>query len=115
MRYGSVILLMSAAVASAASGPPIAEASAQWEKDGRSLFFACEFKRPAHAFEKAVVDQPERAVLHFWLGKSYARLAEVSSPLTARKMPAKHGAAPNERSKSIPKMTSTGGNWSTFT
>ena len=85
MRYGSVILLMSAAVASAASGPPIAEASAQWEKDGRSLFFACEFKRPAHAFEKAVVDQPERAVLHFWLGKSYARLAEVSSPLTAPK------------------------------
>jgi len=87
VRYWSLLLLMSAATASAASGP-IAEASAQSaqsEKDGRSFFLACEFKRAARAFEKAVVQEPERAVLHYWLGKSYARMAEVSSPLTAPK------------------------------
>jgi tetratricopeptide (TPR) repeat protein len=51
--------------------------------DGQSLFLACEFKRAARVFEKALSDQPENAPLHFWLGKSYARLAEISSPLSA--------------------------------
>src|SRR5260370_36188314 len=76
---------MSAATGSAASGPPIAEPAAQWEKDGRSLFLACEFKQASRAFENAMAGQPDRAGLHYWLGKSYARLAEVSSPLSAPK------------------------------
>jgi tetratricopeptide (TPR) repeat protein len=76
---------MSAATASAGLGSPAAEAAAQRETEGRSLFLACEFKPAARAFEKAVTEQPERAVLHYWLGKSYARLAEVSSPLSASK------------------------------
>jgi len=76
---------MSAVAGAAASGPPNTEAAAQWESDGRSLFFACEFKQAARAFEKALAEQPDSAVLHFWLGKSYARLAEVSSPLSAPK------------------------------
>ena len=37
------------------------------------------------AFEKALAGQPDSAVLHYWLGKSYARLAEISSPLSAPK------------------------------
>src|ERR1700733_5327202 len=85
MRYWWAILLMSAATASAASGPPTVESAVQWEKEGRSLFLACEFKQAARAFEKAVAAQPNRALLHYWLGKSYARLAEVSSPLFAPK------------------------------
>jgi hypothetical protein len=72
-----VILLMSAAAGAAAA--------AQSEQEGRSLFLACEFKQAARAFEKASAEQPDSAVLHFWLGKSYARLAEVSSPLSAPK------------------------------
>jgi tetratricopeptide (TPR) repeat protein len=85
MGYWQVILLMIAATASASSGSPSTEPSAQWEKDGRALFLACEFKQSARVFEKAVAEQPERAVLHYWLGKSYARLAEVSSLLSAAK------------------------------
>lgn len=85
MRYWSLILLMSAAAGSAVSGPPNAEAAAQWEGNGRSLFLACEFKQAARTFEKGLVEHPDSAVLHYWLGKSYARLAEVSSPLSARK------------------------------
>jgi tetratricopeptide (TPR) repeat protein len=85
VRYWKVILLMSTATAFAASGPSSAEASVQWEKDGRSLFLACEFKQSARVFEKAVAKQPDRAVLHYWLGKSYARLSEVSSLLSASK------------------------------
>ncbi len=85
MRYARVILLMSAATASTAAAPPAVEAAAQRETDGRSLFLACEFKQAARAFEKAVAEQSDRAVLHYWLGKSYARLAEVSSPLSASK------------------------------
>jgi tetratricopeptide (TPR) repeat protein len=76
---------MSAAAGSAVSGPPDANAAAQWERDGQSLFLACEFKQATYAFEKALAGQPDSAVLHYWLGKSYARLAEVSSPLSARK------------------------------
>jgi tetratricopeptide (TPR) repeat protein len=80
-----VVLLLSAAAGSAASESPGAETAAQWERDGRSLFLACEFKQAARAFEKALAEQPNSALLHYWLGKSYARLAEVSSLLSAPK------------------------------
>ena len=53
--------------------------------DGQALFRQCEFKAAAHAFEHRLAQEPENAALHFWLGKSYARLAEVSGPLSARK------------------------------
>ena len=55
------------------------------ETDGQALFQDCEFKAAAHAFEQALTNDAGSAPLHFWLGKSYARLAEVSSPLSARK------------------------------
>jgi tetratricopeptide (TPR) repeat protein len=83
VRYWKLALLMSAAAVSAVAATPSAKASAQWEKDGRSFFSQCEYKRAARSFEKAVAQEPDRAVLHFWLGKSYARLADMSSLLTA--------------------------------
>jgi tetratricopeptide (TPR) repeat protein len=86
VRYWSVLLFfLSAAAGSAASGPPNAETVVQLERDGRSLFFACEFKRAAHVFERALSMQPNSAALYYWLGKSYVRLADVSSPLSASK------------------------------
>lgn len=85
MRLRSVILLMSAAAGAAASGPANAGGAEQWERNGRSLFLTCEFKQAARAFEKAAAEQPDSARLRYWLGKSYARLAEVSSPLSAPK------------------------------
>ena len=85
MRYWSVFLFLSNAAGSAASGPPSAEAVVQLERDGRSLFVACEFKRAARVFERALSAQPNSAALYYWLGKSYARLADVSSPLSAPK------------------------------
>lgn len=54
MRYWSVILLMNAAISSVVLKPLSAEGAAQWEGDGRSLFFACEFKQATRAFEKAL-------------------------------------------------------------
>jgi tetratricopeptide (TPR) repeat protein len=83
--YRSVFLFLSAAAAWAASAPPSSEAAAQLTKDGRSLFAACEFKRATRAFERALSAQPGNAGLYYWLGKSYARLAEISSPLFAPK------------------------------
>ena len=53
--------------------------------DGEALFRDCEFKAAAHAFEQALTNEPGNARLHFWLGKSYARMAEVSSLLSARR------------------------------
>jgi tetratricopeptide (TPR) repeat protein len=85
VRYWSVFLFLSAVAGSAASGPPSAEAVAQLERDGRSLFVACEFKRAARVFERALSAQPDSAALYYWIGKSYARLAGVSSPLSAPK------------------------------
>jgi hypothetical protein len=51
---------------------------------GRSSSLVSSTTRRA-PFAKAVAEQPDRAQLHYWLGKSYARLAEVSSPLFAPK------------------------------
>jgi tetratricopeptide (TPR) repeat protein len=85
VRYWSVFLFFSAAAGSAASRPPNAEAVAQLERDGRSLFVACEFKCAGRVFERALSAQPDSAALYYWLGKSYARLADVSSPLAAPK------------------------------
>jgi hypothetical protein len=85
VRYWSVFLFfLSAAADSAASGPPSAEAVAQLERDGRSVFFPCGFKRAANVFERALSMQP-RAALYYWLGKPYVRLADVSNPLSAPK------------------------------
>jgi tetratricopeptide (TPR) repeat protein len=53
--------------------------------DGEALFRECEFKAAAHAFERALSAEPSSARLHFWLGKSYARLSEISSLLSARR------------------------------
>jgi tetratricopeptide (TPR) repeat protein len=83
MRHGSVVLWVCAAAASAVSQSWGAEISAQWSQDGREQFFACQFKQAARAFETSLAKDPASAELHFWLGKSYARLAEVSSPLSA--------------------------------
>ena len=55
------------------------------QTDGEALFRECEFKAATRAFEQALATEPGRASLHFWLGKSYARLAEVSSPLSTRR------------------------------
>ncbi len=85
MRYWSVILWMSAAASSAAWGSPHAELVSQWEKNGRALFLAAEFKQASRAFEKAVAERPDNPALYYWLGKSYARLAETASPLSAPK------------------------------
>jgi len=53
--------------------------------DGEALFRDCEFKAAARVFQQALTNEPGSARLHFWLGKSYARMAEVSSPFTARR------------------------------
>jgi tetratricopeptide (TPR) repeat protein len=83
--YWSVFLFLSVAVGSAASELPSTEAVAHLERDGRSLFIACDFKRATRVFERALSAQPNNAALYHWLGKSYARLAEVSGPLFASK------------------------------
>jgi len=83
VRYWIAILAMSAAAGGAT--PRSAEIAAQWAEDGRFHFLACEFKQAAHAFENSVAVQPEDAELRYWLGKSYARLAELSGPLSASK------------------------------
>ena len=83
MRYWSLILLVGTGTGWAASLPANTDAASRWERDGRSLFLACEFKQAARAFEKALAAEPASAHLYFWAGKSYARLAEISSPLSA--------------------------------
>jgi tetratricopeptide (TPR) repeat protein len=85
VRNWMAVLAMSAALGGAAPGPQSAEIAAQWAQDGRFHFLACEFKEAAHAFENSVAEQSENAEWRYWLGKTYARLAEVSGPLTASK------------------------------
>jgi len=75
MLRGACILLVISYAAPAAS----------LQKDGEALFRECEFKAAARAIEHALATGPETAQLHFWLGKSYERMAEVASPFFARR------------------------------
>ena len=56
----------------------------QRQRDGYALFMKCEFRKAAQAFQKGLLEYPDSAVLHYWLGKSYARLAELSTFSPAR-------------------------------
>ena len=62
-----------------------AAVAASLPMDGEALFRECEFKAAANSFEQALTKEPGNARLHFWLGKSYGRMAEVSGPLSARR------------------------------
>ena len=56
-----------------------------WTQVGKTHYEHCEFKDAARAFTKALHDQPTDPGIHHWLGKSYARMAELASPLSARR------------------------------
>jgi len=75
MKRGTAVLFALASAAAAASV----------SSDGEALFRECEYKAAAHAFEHRLQKEPGNARLHFWLGKSYARMAEVSGPFSTRK------------------------------
>ena len=51
--------------------------------EGRALFFSCEYKRAARTFQHALASNPGSAELIFWVGKSYARMAEVMRAIVA--------------------------------
>jgi tetratricopeptide (TPR) repeat protein len=79
---GSVILLL---CMTAASGAISSKADADaWQRKGYGLFSRGEFKQAAHAFRNGLTEFPDSAVLHYWLGKSYARLVELSTFSAAR-------------------------------
>lgn len=59
------------------------ERAGHYDLLGQARFADCDFKHAVGAFEMALKWQPGDATLHHWLGKSYARLAEVSSILRA--------------------------------
>jgi len=81
MRYWGVVVCMAGCLSWPACGAEVARTAV----DGRSLFAAGEFKKAVRAFEQALAGQPENPAIHFWLGNSFARLAEISSPLAAPK------------------------------
>ncbi len=76
-------LLLCAVNLHAASKFAATERSVDWGVTGHARFEQCEFKEAARAFTKALQFRPDDAALHLWLGKSYAKMAEVASPLHA--------------------------------
>jgi len=83
MKLLLVGLLSSVIGLQAAARSVVVEGAVDWAETGRSRFEQCEFKDAARAFTEALQFRPEDAGLHYWLGKSYARMAEVSGPLHA--------------------------------
>ena len=85
--------ILAIAMASALGAAPVVaeDSAAHWESTGRALFLACDFEDAAHAFMRALANDPENAELHYWLGKSYVHLADSASlftaPRQARKAP----------------------------
>jgi len=78
-----VCLMLLIATALPAAPPPPASPAPPAEGRGRAIFLDCDFPGAAHVFEQALAAEPDRPALHFWLGKSYARMAETASPFTA--------------------------------
>lgn len=76
-------LLLSTIGLSAATRFVVVDGKTDWAETGRERFAQCEFKDAARAFGKALQFRPNDASIHFWLGKSYARMAEVAGPLRA--------------------------------
>lgn len=50
---------------------------------GRTDYTAGEFKKAAMHFQQAVKADPSDAEAHFWLGKSYAVLADIAAPFNS--------------------------------
>jgi hypothetical protein len=85
MKFALMLLIFGAA-STVASAETVAVGDAEgWKKVGVTRFERCEFGAAAHAFSKALQYLPKDARLHHWLGKSYARLAEIANPLRASK------------------------------
>jgi tetratricopeptide (TPR) repeat protein len=81
MKLSFVWLILGTISLNAASESIAIDRQADWADTGRSRFFECRFTDAARAFTKALQLQPDDAGLHLWLGKSYARMAEVAGPL----------------------------------
>jgi len=93
--YWSVVLVLSAA-GSAASQAPNAEAVTQLERDGRSQFLACEFKRAARAFERAVAQRPIALPYITGLASHTPDWPKYRVRYRRRKMPERRAAASNK-------------------
>ena len=78
-----VLLLLLVSALNAVPATIAMRDNADWAATGRTHYAKCEFKSAARSFTKALQSRPKDAGLHHWLGKSYARMAEVASPLSA--------------------------------
>jgi len=83
MKLSFVWLIAGVMNLHAASASIGVDSTTDWAGTGRSRFFECKFKDAARAFTKALQLQRDDARLYLWLGKSYARMAEVAGPLHA--------------------------------
>jgi tetratricopeptide (TPR) repeat protein len=54
-----------------------------WSLIGQSYFMEAEYKKATEAFDKAVIASPNNSEYIHWLGRTYGRRAETSSPLLA--------------------------------
>src|SRR2546423_344945 len=87
MRF-CLILLIALGVGASAAGAAeksVAGDAESWARVGHKSFEHCEFKSAARAFSKALQYLPRDARLHHWLGRSYAKMAEIANPLRASK------------------------------
>ena len=57
--------------------------AAVYELIGRNYYMRTDYKKAAEAFEKALAASPEDSSITLWLGRTYGRRAETSSPFTA--------------------------------
>ncbi len=83
MKVWFLIALVGMQAVQAASIPGSPDNAAVWESVGRSRFLTSHYKQAAYAFEKALQYQPANAAIHYWLGKTQARWADIADPISA--------------------------------
>lgn len=82
MKLWILLIFIGAGTIASAESVAVGDA-AGWDQAGRNHYLRCEFKDAARAFTKALQYRPKDSHIYHWLGKSYARMAEVASLLHA--------------------------------
>ncbi len=86
MRAFTLLLLSGIGLFAQSAGlsePP--DSAQDYVAKGRDRFMSSDYKQASEYFERAFALDPSSAECALWLGRSYGRRAEISSPFTASK------------------------------
>ena len=84
--FGLMLLLVYLSTGVQAAGNDVGQESQNRYMEGKRLYSTGDFEKAIKVFTELTETSPDNSEYHHWLAKSYGRLAEQSSLLTAYKL-----------------------------